>query len=306
MFIQFIKKQLRKFKFLYIIRDYFSIPKLEKVITSFLPECNCIDVGASYFEHSKWRVFLESKKTNWIAVDPNAHNLSYLKNWRWKSNLKVVDQGLSQNGGEVTLYVTNVDSGSSIKKPKLSDSMKLRLDDESYFFPYKEKKIITKSLKVLIEENYNPNPFFIKLDTQGTELDILKGADLFFKKFQILGVELETCLLAQPCYENANKFTDVINFFEEKGYELININVFDLYSATNDTNGDNFFPNETDVVFLPRLDIIKNLSLNYKLSIVGFMYSYKLYNQIEYLIKHNLDLKQELSNRQINLQKLIK
>jgi len=306
MFIQFIKKQLRKFKFLYIIRDYFSIPKLEKVITSFLPECNCIDVGASYFEHSKWRVFLESRKTNWIAVDPNAHNLAYLKNWRWKSNLKVVDQGLSQNGGEVTLYVTNIDSGSSIKKPKLPDSMKLRIDNESYFFPYKEKKIITKSLKTLIEENYNPNPFFIKLDTQGTELDILKGADLFFKKFQILGVELETCLLAQPCYENANKFTDVINFFEEKGYELININVFDLYSATNDTSGDNFFPNETDVVFLPRLDIIKNLSLNYKLSIVGFMYSYKLYNQIEYLIKHNLDLKQELSNRQINLQKLIK
>ena len=305
MLILFIKKQLSKFKFLYIIKDYFSIPKLEKVITSFLPECNCIDVGASYFEHSKWRVFLESKKTNWIAVDPNAHNLTYLKNWRWKSKLRVVDQGLSQHGGEVMLYVTNIDSGSSIKKPKLPDSMKLRIDNESYFFPYKEKKIITKSLKTLIEENYNPNPFFIKLDTQGTELDILKGADLFFKKFQILGVELETCLLAQPCYENANKFADVMNFFEEKGYELININVFDLYSATNDTSSNNFFPNETDVVFLPRLDVIKGLPLNYKLSIIGFMYSYKLYNQIKYLISHNLDLKQELSSRQINLQKLI-
>ena len=306
MIIQFIKKQLRNFKFLYIIRDYFSIPKLEKVITSFLPECNCIDVGASYFEHSKWRVFLKSRKTNWIAVDPNAHNLTYLKNWRWKSKLRVVDQGLSQNGGEVTLYVTNVDSGSSIKKPKLPDSMKLRLDDDSYFFPYKKKKIITKSLKALIEENYNPNPFFIKLDTQGTELDILKGADLFFKKFQILGVELETSLLAKPCYDNANKFTNVINFFEEKGYELVNINVFDLYSTSNITNNDNFFPNEADVVFLPRLDIVKELPLNYKLSIIGFMYSYKLYNQIKYLIKYNIDLEQALLNRKVNLLKLIK
>jgi FkbM family methyltransferase len=306
MFIHFFKKKLRKFRFLYIIRDYFSIPKLEKVISGFLPECNCIDVGASYFEHSKWRVFLKSRKTNWIAVDPNAHNLTYLKNWRWNSKLKVVDQGLSQNGGEVTLYVTNVDSGSSIKKPKLSDSMKLRMVEENYFFPYQEKKIITKSLKTLIEENYNPNPFFIKLDTQGTELDILKGADLFFKKFQILGVELETCLLAQPCYEDANKFTDVANFFEEKGYELININIFDLYSTNKDTNSDNFFPNEIDVVFLPRLDIINKLPLNYKLSIIGFMYSYKLYNQIKYLIKNNLDLKQELLNRQINMQKLMK
>ena len=306
MFIQFIKKKLKKFRIFYIIRDYFYITKLEKVITSILPECNSIDVGASYFEHSKWRVFLKSRKINWISVDPNAHNLTYLKDWRWESKLKIINQGLSQNGGEATLYMTNVDSGSSIKKPKLPPSMKMRLKDESYFFPYKEKKIITKSLKNLIEENYNLSPFFIKLDTQGTELDILKGADLFFKKFQILGVELETSLLAQPCYENGDKFTDVINFFEKKGYELININVFDLYSTSNITNRDNFFPNEADVVFLPRLDIIKELPLNYKLSIIGFMYSYKLYNQIEYLIKYNKDLEQTLLERQINLLKLIK
>lgn len=306
MFIQFIKKKLKKFKIFYIIRDYFYITKLEKIITSILPECNCIDVGASYFEHSKWRVFLKSKKINWISVDPNAHNLTYLKDWRWESKLKIINQGLSQNGGEATLYITNVESGSSIKKPTLPDSMKMRLKDESYFFPYREKKIITKSLKNLIEENYNLSPFFIKLDTQGTELDILKGADLFFKKFQILGVELETSLLAQPCYESANKFTDVINFFEKKGYELININVFDLYSTSNITNCDNFFPNEADVVFLPRLDIIKELPLNYKISIIGFMYSYKLYNQIKYLIKYNKDLEQALLERQVNILKLIK
>jgi hypothetical protein len=57
MFIQFIKKKLKKFKIFYIIRDYFYITKLEKVITNILPGCNCIDVGASYFEHFKWRVF---------------------------------------------------------------------------------------------------------------------------------------------------------------------------------------------------------------------------------------------------------
>jgi FkbM family methyltransferase len=306
MFIQFIKKKLRKLKIFYLIRDYFYTSKIEKLITSILPESTCIDVGASYFEHSKWRVFLKSKKINWISVDPNAHNLTYLKDWRWQSKLKVVNQGLSQNGGEVYLYVTNVDSGSSIKKPKLPSSMKMRLVGESYFFPYKKKKIITKSLKTLIKQNYNSNPFFIKLDTQGTELDILKGADLFFKKFQILGIELETSLLAEPCYENANKLSDVINFFEKKGYELININIFDLYSTSNITNSVNFFPNEADVVFLPRLDIIKKLPLNYKLSIIGFMYSYKLYNQIKYLIKYNPDLEQELLNHDVNLLKLIK
>jgi FkbM family methyltransferase len=240
---------------------------ITEIASTFGNQCVVVAVDAKEI-NGKWRVFLKSRKTNWFAVDPNAHNLTYLKNWRWNSKLKVVDQGLSQNGGEVTLYVTNVDSGSSIKKPKLPDSMKLRMVEENYFFPYQEKKIITKSLKTLIEENYNPNPFFIKLDTQGTELDILKGADLFFKKFQILGVELETCLLAQPCYEDANKFTDVANFFEERGYELININIFDLYSTNKDTNSDNFFPNETDVVFLPRLDIINKLPLNYKLSIM--------------------------------------
>jgi hypothetical protein len=39
MLIQFIKKKLKKFKIFYIIRDYFYITKLEKVITNILPEC---------------------------------------------------------------------------------------------------------------------------------------------------------------------------------------------------------------------------------------------------------------------------
>ena len=303
MLVKFIKDILKKFKIFYKIKLFLFTPKSEKIISKFLPECTCIDVGASYFEHSRWRVFLNSKNTNWIAVDPNAKNLDYLKKWHWKSKLKVINRGLSKFGGWINLYITNVDSGSSLKKPIITTSKKIRMTNEflNYFFPVKIKKIKTKSLKKIIEENDISNPFFIKLDTQGSELDILKGAEKFFKNFIILGVELETSLLSQTNYINANKITEVISFFEKKGYELININVISSNPNPNSKsrNIENFIPNEADVVFLPRPDLIKKLPLNYKLCIIGFLYSYRLFGEIKNLIENNSDIQNLLLKRNI-------
>jgi len=79
MVIQFLKNKLKRFKILYKIRDYLFSDKISKIISDNMPIINCIDVGASYFEHSKWKIFLNSKTTNWIAVDPNSQNLDYFK-----------------------------------------------------------------------------------------------------------------------------------------------------------------------------------------------------------------------------------
>ena len=305
MILKLIKNFLKKFRIFYIIKDKIQIPNSEKKITSILPGCNCIDVGASYFEHSKWRVFLKSINTEWIAVDPNAKNLNYLQNWRWKSKLKAIDKGLSEDGGEKILYVTNTDSGSSIKKPLIADSHKIRKINLDYFFPYQEKKILTTTLFDIVKSLNNTKPLFIKLDTQGSELDILKSAKIFFENFRILGVELETSILAQPCYEGANKLAEVLNFFEEKKYELININIFDLYTSQNNTQTKNFFPNETDVVFAPRLEEIKKMPFDYKLNLIGFFYSYKLYNHILYLVEDNKDLYDFFNDKKINLKEIL-
>ena len=44
---------------------------LENALAPFLPEVVCIDVGASYYPHPAWRVFLASGRARWVAVEPN-------------------------------------------------------------------------------------------------------------------------------------------------------------------------------------------------------------------------------------------
>lgn len=302
MVIQFLKNKLKRFKILYKIRDYLFSDKISKIISDNMPIINCIDVGASYFEHSKWKIFLNSKKTNWIAVDPNSQNLDYLKNWRWESKINSVSYGLSEMGGSQTLFITNTDSGSSIKKVNIHESMKERIKDNlDYYFPVNEKKIETISLKDVIKDKITSGPIIVKLDTQGTELDIIRGAEEYIDNGKIIGVELETVLLAKPCYENSNKLNQVIDFFEEKNFEMINIQIFDLYSSSENTkNVKNFFPNECDVVFAPRPDIIKNYPLDIKISIAAFYYSYRLFNQICHIIDENEDLKNWFMDKGIN------
>lgn len=78
-----IKQQLKIY--LELLMSIFSYEtrikrRLEKILVTVLPQMNVIDIGASYFPHGKWKLFMKSKKINWYAVDPNEHNLHYADN----------------------------------------------------------------------------------------------------------------------------------------------------------------------------------------------------------------------------------
>lgn len=58
---------------------------------------------------------------------------------------------------------------------------------------------------------------FIKLDTQGNELDILKSADSYLESISVIMTEVELV----PLYKNQPLFHDVSAFLDSKGFELI-------------------------------------------------------------------------------------
>ena len=45
--------------------------RLRKLFSEIMPELMCIDVGASYYPHPKWKLFINSINTLWVAVEPN-------------------------------------------------------------------------------------------------------------------------------------------------------------------------------------------------------------------------------------------
>ena len=255
--------------------------KIKKEIIKILPHVNVIDIGASYYPHSKWSVFMNSKNTFWLAVDPNFKNLKYTKDWHWASKINKSGKAIAAKKGEETLFITNVDSGSSLLKPVLKRKIFHR-HDENYFFPFKKTDIQVISLNDLIKDT--PDNFFIlKLDTQGTEFDILKNLDLNFWD-KILCIELESNLNYEPSYEKSSNVNEVFKFFRKKEFELIDIKVIrNQKKLTSKSLKSKFIPNESDLVFGINSSKIIQKGLDCSKIMIGVYESYGLYEEIHFL-----------------------
>ncbi len=235
-----------------------------------LPETVCVDVGASFYPHVKWRVFLQSPRTQWLAVEPNKNNLKYLEAWAWPCQVSACTTGLSRDGGTQTLHITNVDTGTSLLPPEIPASMKHRITRLDYFFPVTERLIDTITLEEAQSGLSQAAPMFVKLDTQGTELSILQGAQALFDARRIVGVEMESTLLAQPIMRGSGKFWQACQYMESQGFELLHIKPIQAPRAGKGKTQLNTYLNECDAVFALRQDVVAPLPVEFRVSLLAF------------------------------------
>ncbi len=276
-------------------------------VSPYLPEIVCIDVGASYFPHMKWGVFLKSSRTSWVAVEPNKQNLSYLDNWRFPAKTIAVTTGLSQHGGAQTLYLTKVDSGSSLLEPHVPDSMKHRMTERqlSYYFPVQTVQIDTVTLMNVIDRVPNQAPIVIKLDTQGSELAILRGAETLLRSSRIVGIEMEVGMLAEPVMKGAAKLWEAGKYLEDLGFELIDIDP--VRSPTNlgirNPKAKRYL-SECDAIYLLRQDVVRKLPPEYRAALFGCYLSYDLLEEAYSLLNSDAALRKLLEEGGANLRRL--
>ena len=68
-----------------------------------------------------------------------------------------------------------------------------------------------------------PQPFYLKLDTQGTELSILRGASRALLTAEFVEAELSLVKL----YEGGALFDEVIAFLDDRGFAVISLEGID-------------------------------------------------------------------------------
>lgn len=100
--------------------------------------------------------------------------------------------------------------------------------DDSCSFRYSEKEaaaagfeqieIPVVTLNNLLLDTKLPIPDIIKIDAEGLDIEVLKGASNFFGKTEIFMVEVGVFIK-----EFDNSFLKMINFMDEKGYRLFEI-----------------------------------------------------------------------------------
>ena len=194
--------------------------KLLKTIMEINPTINSIsliDVGARWGQQRPWNRF-PNQYLSYYGFDADAEECQRLSKIKSPLNSIVYfPNALFDKDSVETLYLTKEKGCSSLYKPNYSIANKFYYS--GYWTIDKEIQLETTTLKKILSKN-NVKPDFLKIDTQGAELNILKGAGEYLDT--ILGLELEVEFV--HFYEKQPLFSDVDSFVRSKGFELFDLN----------------------------------------------------------------------------------
>lgn len=196
-------------------------PEETHIINSELADCDVfIDIGANvgYFT-----CLARSRGKNVIAVEPLADNLNFLyanlRNNDW-SDVEVFPLGLAEKPGIAEIYGGG--TGASLISGWAGNS------------DIWKRTIALSTLDVIIGERFSGNKLLIKIDVEGFEHSVLKGA------FNVLRMNpkptwlIEICLTEHhPDGMNPN-FSDIFELFWSCGYKAITADKHKFVVTNND------------------------------------------------------------------------
>ena len=173
-----------------------------------------VDVGAAGGIHSRWKNFTSHFKAILFEPDPAAYEIIKLKD---RDNLIFLNSALSDKIKKINFHILRKRELSSVYLPNFDFLNKFY--EPERFEVIKKIKIKTDTLDNQLRKNNIAQIDFIKMDTQGHELPILKGSVEILNN--VIGLELEVEFV--PLYKDQPLFNDVDNFVRKLGFELFDI-----------------------------------------------------------------------------------
>ena len=218
-----------------------------------------LDVGAQggFFNNSIFYKKYDNFFTP-IVVEPLANESEKLT----KQGYKVISKGLWSTNCKKKLYILGKRSGSSsMYKPSKSNYnlYNFKKKDFSLFDVTKEIDVECTTVNDSLNKLNIKNLDFLKIDTQGSELEILKGLG----EYQPLMMKIEAQIV--PMYENVPSWGELINHLYKINYmtcEWIEIGPHVTKS-----------PVEMDMIFIPNYlnDLGKKLILSRENEFISLM-----------------------------------
>jgi len=186
-----------------MLNDFFRL----LVNTGFTPK-HIVDVGAN---HGTWtRAALQHFPDACYTLLEPQHWLeeSIRDLLNSNKNIRFYPVGAGSVSGPAAFTIVNRDDSSTFRVTK-------ELADK-YGFTQIEIPMLT--LNEFLAGLDQPAPDIIKIDAEGLDLDVLKGASNFLGITELLLVEAAVC-----CKEISNSFLEIINFMEKNNYTLFDI-----------------------------------------------------------------------------------
>ena len=175
-----------------------------------------VDVGARGGLAPKWQPLKDSLKV--IGFEPDEEECQRL-NAAAGSSRVYYPIALAGNRGTIRLNITRNADCASIIEP--NTELLNRFQAAEDFALTGTPEIPCDTLDNIVTTNNIKSIDFIKVDTQGSELEILRGAEKTLSQRCVFGMEVEAEF--SPLYKDQSLFADIDVFLREKGFTLFDI-----------------------------------------------------------------------------------
>jgi FkbM family methyltransferase len=199
-------------------------------IMHFLSDMTYVDIGARAMKANK---FVETFPfAQYIGFELDVDECKRL-NALGIARHRFYAQALDSNNGRRTLYITRNPACSSLYEPN-SQEMHRFTECGPYFDVLKKKTIQTVSLDDWCRDNHLAAAEFLELDTQGSELDILRGSE-YLLATSILGLKVEVEFFQM--YKDQPLFSDIDTYLRRWDFCLFDLSRYRLRRAYIKTRG---------------------------------------------------------------------
>jgi len=193
-----------------------TLQKLENKYNSLDQESRplvILDVGCRWGFADK---FISGDLDNMIVYgfDPDIDECKRLDEIYQNENIRLVPIGLADNPGNRLLYLTKQPACSSLYKPNINLTTNYAVLECAR--EVSQVQIEVSTLDIWAKETGITYVDYIKIDTQGAELSILKGGIKILPSVRFLEVEVEF----NPIYDGQPVFSDVDLFLRKHGFVL--------------------------------------------------------------------------------------
>jgi FkbM family methyltransferase len=197
-------------KFLQILYKHKLNSNLIELIKKEVEIKTVYDIGAHRGDFSNFLSKTSLKGKDFYLFEANEKNEKYLNKFDFKYFIDV----LSDRKKEVKFYSKSLGGDSYFR------------EQTDIYDDFDAKTKITNTLDNIVEQNNLPFPNFIKIDTQGSEIDILKGAKKVISNCKLIYLECPIIEynLGSPNLDQYIKYLDSIDFIP---YDICEVHYID-------------------------------------------------------------------------------
>jgi len=252
------------------------------------PSIIVFDIGCRYGIYPTWRPLRSKEFLRYFAFDPDAEEISRLKKkYKNYKNYIAYELGFNDRDEKVYLNMLSHRGQSSFLTP-IKDSLWFQFRDTEGTVIGQKLCHLTTIDSFSMANSIQPD--FLKIDAEGFDYKILKGASTTLKK--TLAVNCEVSFV--PAFHGGAEFDQLYRLMIDEGFMLANLDYagrgLPLSYFCPDPNKYGIYL-ESSALFIKNIDYIEKLEADEQLKLILFFFFNNLSDLSLRLLKRNSELR---------------